>query len=542
MKIFILVIFVAFHSWAQEYCEINIPQPEAFIPSDGLKGDYWTNMMGDDIVMFTPSHANGNSEYPNAYNLKTKETYILTGEIDPFPVPDGRRIYVHPGPVRFFEFDKVVQAVKSGKNPLDLMRMPPEDLAHYKKDNDESDVNGMMKGEYQSVGVVKSDKDSSTYRVFTGGKEGAYKDYKIIFGKNDEIKSIVSASKPRLVCPELRNDSKVDLNFDTPILSPKGNEFAITDRKSKTTKIISFDPQTGKCSIALDLGFEAGKLHFNQDGSRIAFHTQALRVGNRKINSSYPQGFMLDRKTKKIISLKVGKTEDHTSESFPAFLKNGNILYQQVRFDPKTGKQHRAWVIVDPSKINAFDITRYNEKDDCFIMDENAPLALIGKLYKEVCKNSPTGDELAWSINLDPEKCKSLIEAKSETVIPEILRQLKFENGSSPSITKDLLLAACPLSKPTKNPNFVHTKGIFEEVPAVIENRCTSCHYNGSANGYIPFSDLTPIKKGSAINGGSNRASLVEQINSALDSKRMPPSGPPLTKEEIESIKSWLSN
>jgi hypothetical protein len=532
-SLFFLLVSFTFLAQAQDFCEINVPQPEFFIPSDGLKGDYWTNMMGEDIVMFTPQLANGNTEYPNAYNLKTKESYKLTGEIDPFPVPDGRRIYIHPGPVRFYEFDKVVQAVKSGKNPLEMMRMPDEDLTHYKKEGGEGDAQGWMYGEYQSVGVVKSEKNASTYRVLTGGNEGAFKDYKIIFGKNDEIKSITSVSKPRLVCPELRNSSKVDLNFDTPIISPKGNEFAITDRKSKTTKILSFDPKTGKCSLALDLGFEAGKLHFNKDGSKIAFHTQALRVGNRKISSSYPQGYMLDRKTKKMISLKVGKTEEHTSESFPVFLKDDKILYQQVRFDPQTGKQHRAWVIVDPKKINNFDFTKTRHKDDCFIMDENAPLALIGKLYKEVCKNVPSEDEISWSINLDPQKCKALIEAKSEIVLPAILSQLKFEHDAAPMISKELLLAACPSHRPIANPNFIKSTGTFEENPIVIQNRCASCHYNGSSNGHIPFENLSEIKK---------RSDLIEQINSALDNKKMPPNGPPLTKDEIKAIRSWLNN
>jgi hypothetical protein len=38
---------------------------------------------------------------------------------------------------------------------------------------------------------------------------GAIKDNKIIFEKNDEIKSITSVSKPRLICPELRNSSLI---------------------------------------------------------------------------------------------------------------------------------------------------------------------------------------------------------------------------------------------------------------------------------------------------------------------------------------------
>jgi hypothetical protein len=570
------------------YCGLNAPQPDEFIPSNEVSGNYWTNMLDDDTVMFT-ADGGVSGEY-QAYNLKERKAYKLTNEIDPFPVPDARRVYVHPGPIQFFEFDEIAKRVENGEDQGELVEIagksPRRDrkarIKHEKrkerdnyeekegepgmpyKDYELGDRDGMMWGYYQSVGVLESKKSGmqnySKYRILTGEEEGTFKDYKVSFGKDGRIKKVSSENRAKVMCNNWRKEDKVDLDFDTPILSPKGDEFAITDRETGTTKIIKFNPRNGDCSVAMDLGFEAGKVHFSPDGSKLAFHTQNLKTGITDSTTPNNRGYLLDRKNNTIVSLKVGEHDEATSEQYPVFLSDGRILYQRVKFDPATGKQSRAWVKVDPEKLNKAHYSKVTE-EDCS-QDKNLPLIAIGKLYSEICGTVSLDDSLMWTLNMDPEKCKSLVEKEWNEEKSKVISQLN--HGAKDKIpenylSKEMLISACPTKKVGEIKIIKEDEGVKMKYPPVVGERCVVCHVQGSPRGYIPFDKPEEMRNMkafglSAAKGGPYEGkTFLEQMEGILENNvqgktppvgvpRVPADGPRLKREQVDVILDWVKN
>ena len=555
------------------YCGLNAPQPDEIIPSNEVSGNYWTNMLDDHTVMFT-SEGGVSGEY-QAYDLKTQKAHKLTNEIDPFPVPDGRRIYVHPGPIQFFEYDTVLKAVADGEEQANVKnthghsplkdKQAREEFKKIKEPDprdkgDVGDEDKMMWGYYQSVSALKTVKgfknNYSEYRILTGEAEGAFKDYRVDFNANGTIKSVESKTKAKLICQNWRNDIKVDLDFDTPILSPKGDEFAVTDRASKSTKIIKFDPVTGNCITAEDLGFEAGKVHFSPDGSKIAFHTQALNVGSAKTVTKTNRGYLIDRKLKTITSLQVGNYEDATSEQYPVFLPDGRILYQRIKFNPEEGTQARSWIKVDPKKLNS---AKFVTKTDC-INDVNLPMIAIGKLYNQVCAALGANDSLIWTLNMNPVKCRKLVENEWDKLKPAVLAEINVNSHSEipdDYLSKEMLLSACPSKDSGKVKIARDEASVKMKYPLVISQRCIMCHTPGSPRGYIPFDKPEVLREAGAIGMSAADGGLyegkkfIEQLTDILNQNEdgktpahgvpvVPAEGPRLKKSEIDEIINWI--
>jgi hypothetical protein len=555
--IFILLSFPAL-AVDNNYCQLNSPQPDEFIPSNEVSGNYWTNMMGDHTVVFT-AQGGVSGEY-QAYDLNTREAIKLTTSIDPFPVPDGRHAYIHPSPLAFYNFDDVKTRIQNGANGDALIQnaaIKPEGVTP-----------GTMGGYYESIGVIQSNKSPtnnfSVYRVLTGQSEGDFQDYRVTYNSQGRVERAIATGPAKKMCPNLRtNNSGVELDFDTPILSPNGKEFAITDRKTNSTKIIAFDPANGNCRVAQDLGFEAGKIHFSPDGSKIAFHSQSISIGSTRMTTSNNRGYMLDRNTNKLVSLKVGADDEQTTEQYPAFLPDGRIIYQRVKYDPETRTQSRAWVKVDPKKLNEVQFSVLDE-DDC-AQDKNLPLLAIGKLYREVCRFRPvSGADLMLTLNLDPAKCRSLVNDNWEQNRARVVASLnETANPDKPvndrTLTKAMLAAACPLKALTQR-NIMHEGDSTQmRYPAVIGERCIVCHTPNSPHGYIPFDDPAKMKTMGALGGSAqpgNRyygKTLIEQMSDILQNNRqgmtppagvprVPADGPRLTNGQIDTIMNWVSN
>lgn len=556
------------------YCGLYAPQPDEIIPSNEVSGNYWTNMLDDHTVLFT-SEGGAGAEY-QAYDLITKKALRITNAVDPFPVPDGRRIYVHPSPLQFFEFETVQKLVAAGADQEKIVETlghsPVKDQEARKKNKwvlspdplkslPLGDEDGRMWGVYQSVGVLKTVKESgknySEYRILTGQEEGAFKDYRVNFNPDGTIRSVESKSKAKLMCPNWRSKKKVDLNFDTPIISPRGDEFAVTDRNSKTTKIIKFDPHTGNCLTAEDLGFEAGKIHFSPDGSKIAFHTQSLNVGSVSSVTKTNRGYLIDRKDKTITSLQVGSYEDGTTEQYPVFLSDGRIMYQRIKFNPESGTQSRSWVKVDPKKLNS---AKFVTKKDC-LSDENLPLIAIGKLYNQVCAALHGKDLLIWTLNMNPVKCRKLVENEWDKVKSSVLAEININSQTDiPEnyLSKEMLLSACPTkssgdAKVLRDEEFVQMR-----YPLVIAQRCVMCHTYGSPRGYIPFDKPEKLREMKAMGKSAEKGApywdknFLEQVTDILRQNEegktpahgvpiVPAEGARLNAQEIQEIIDWVS-
>jgi len=599
LGLFLLIIISSVFAQDQRanssFCGLNAPQPDVVIPSNEVSGNYWTNMLDDNTVMFTAEGGTA-GEY-QAYDLLKRKAYKLTDEIDPFPVPDGRRIYVHPGPIQFFEFDEILKRVAQGEDQTKLVEeaghSPRKDRIKRKKyekyENDEDadeddenefdekkdefgiekdfeigDVDGRMWGYYESVAVLESHKslfkNYSIYRILTGEEEGTFKDYKVKFTAEGRIAKVTSQSKAKVMCPNWRTgNTKVDLDFDTPILSPKGDEFGITNRATGTTQIIKFDGITGHCSVAMDLGFEAGKIHFNADGSKIAFHSQNINVGAVKSVTVNNRGYLLDRKSNTIVSLQMGDVTESTAEQYPAFLSDGRIIYQRVKFNSLTGKQSRAWVIVDPNKLNSAVFKKLPNKFN-YTNDNNLPLIALASLYSNTCGSVNADDSLMWTLNMDPLKCQNLVSAEWENQKSSILEKLNttsFPKISEDTINKEMLLSACPKKKVGEIITLQPDVGVAMKYPAIIAQRCVVCHLPNSPRGYIPFDKPEKLRtmqafgKSSEAGGPFEKMTFTEQIEGILNANeagkilpsnvpKVPADGPRLNRAEIDEIINWV--
>jgi hypothetical protein len=523
-------------------CKINPQVADSVIPSDQVSGDYWTNMMGPDIVLFT--NTGGVSGRFQGFDLKKKVPIRLTDDIDPFPAPDGRRMYVHPQPIQFFNFDETRKRIEeNGESQSTLYETPTTHPDGFVKNTDPkraatyTDYDPKFQGYYESLAALKTSHSPSanysTYRVLTGEGEGAIKDYKVIFGAHDKIVKIETQSKAVSLCPEMRNAAQVDLDFDTPIISPKGNEFAVQDRKTKSTVILSFNPITGRCKREVDLGFNTGKLHFSKDGSQIAFSSASLD------HSLVQKPFLYDRNTKKLTSLSVGDPTEEAQGTFPTFMENGKIVYQRVVMDDD-GNATKDWVIVDPKKFNS--ALMKNQTANCPTCNANLAvdpnLDRLQALWVLKCTDHivKTG-VFQWSMTITPDDCKRFVESAAAD-------QSRHD--------RELLLQACPARK-TSTVGASFTKhSLAQTFPRLLQSECVICHVPGSPHGYIPFDDPEKMRSMNALGHsalpGETFVQQVERILKAnMDRDHMdhsiptvPADGAALNPTQISTVLDWM--
>lgn len=542
-------------------CRLEVLQAERALPSDEIQGDYWNNMMGKDIVMFTG--ANGNADRFQAFDLKNNVPIRLTYEIDPFPAPDGRRMYVHPQPIRFYSFDEIRDAVEN--QGVDQEKVLEKALY---TDDDKN-----MGGYYQSLGVLKSvrsgSKNYSQYRILTGQSEGSIKEYQVDFDANDRPIKVTPLRKEGLtLCRNLRGADQLNLDFDTPILSPKGDEFAVISRKTKSTVILTFDPKSGNCKVVLDLGFETQKVHFSPDGSKIAFGANSVDPEKINVPSETVRPFVYDRRTKTLTSLHVGNFSEDAHGNYPVFLPNGNLLYQRSSWDPEVGRIYRSWVEVDPRKNNSAPIGTHRPNVCSKDGARSSALRLLENLWKEVC----TDDEVAQMaiIQMNPAACRALVNANWKEKGPEIIdgliraRKYKFRKEEdrkslAARFSLEKMLSVCPTRELAKTGPSLQTEGAKLKFPLVIKRRCAVCHLPGSPHGYIPWDDPEALRGMKAIGlsakPGKQYAgkSFVEQLEDILDKNltgKTPPEGVPrvpadgerLKPAEMQQILNWVKD
>jgi len=556
-------------------CQINPQFADQVIPSDGVSGNYWTNLMDDHTVLFTAD--GGTSGRFQAYDLKTKTPIRLTQEIDPFPAPDGRRIYIHPSPIRFFEFDTIRDKVeKQGVNPDDLAQLsydgalspsdtpaPGHSTIQKRKNPKEGpsfqDNDNGIQGYYESMASLgrHEDKDKkenySDYRVLTGEGEGSIKDYRVTFGANDKILAVTPLSKAKPLCPNLRGNSyETGLDFDTPIISPKGNEFAVVDRQTRSTVIVKFDAATGKCTKEFDFGFETGKVHFSPDGSKIAFHADTVGEQNDPLaQSNLPRPYVYDRNTKKLTSLSLGDLDDNAQGTFPVFRKDGKILYQRSSYDRNTGKSSRAWVIVDPNKFNSIHLTGGKA------CNTDPKMAALSELWKTVCEGKTKNRNfLDWTLTVDPKVCKSFVADHYQDYV-----KANAEAGTANAklISKESMARACPTKTLPKTGLSLATSGAKQNLPLTIQNRCVICHTKGSPHGYIPWDNPEEMRKMKAIGASAQPGhpyagkTFLEQVSDIVEKNkntndpgagipRVPADGNRLNGHDVTEILDWVKN
>ena len=100
------------------------------------------------------------------------------------------------------------------------------------------------------------------------------------------------------------------------------------------------------------------------------------------------------------------------------------------------------------------------------------------------------------------------------------------------------LLLALPISLSATPVDFVR------DVQPIIQKRCLMCHGPQVHMNGLRLDDRDLALKGSdsgpVIQPGKAAASRIIAMVSGTESKRMPPSGPPLTTDQIATIKTWI--
>jgi mono/diheme cytochrome c family protein len=90
------------------------------------------------------------------------------------------------------------------------------------------------------------------------------------------------------------------------------------------------------------------------------------------------------------------------------------------------------------------------------------------------------------------------------------------------------------------------TVEFFKHVQPILESKCLECHSGEKAKGGLRLDDPATAFKGGksdgpAIVAGKPEASaIIARIRSADDSERMPPKGDRLTKEQIQTLETWI--
>ena len=78
-------------------------------------------------------------------------------------------------------------------------------------------------------------------------------------------------------------------------------------------------------------------------------------------------------------------------------------------------------------------------------------------------------------------------------------------------------------------------------IAPILQRRCLKCHNSNNAKGKLSLVSLA-----SALEGGKSGAAIVvgnpdeSELMERIESGDMPEEGPPLTEDEIRSIRKWL--
>jgi hypothetical protein len=239
---------------------------------------------------------------------ESKRIQTVPGSIDPVPCPDGKLLTV-PG-MSLYEISTVL---KDGENAEALLT----DSTH--------------EGVYQSCAVLSKSGSSTVYRVITDASgEVAFRDYKVTYSSSHAAR-VTPQGDAKLRCPKM--------NLKTIIVSKTGKYLSAYLPDVGTTKIFDIEGRSGACKEVADIGYATGKLEFNFDDTRVAFHvdyfsSQAGDYFSGVSNDMSKDVFTLDIARQSNGKLKLSNLRRLTTARlkgsgsyYPSFAKSGEILF-----------------------------------------------------------------------------------------------------------------------------------------------------------------------------------------------------------------------
>lgn len=422
----------------------------------------------------------------------------IPGGIDPVPTPDGRYITIPVGRMSWYRTNDLFQ---TGLNSAtrDARSVP----AAY----EETDSN--LSGVYQSVGVLPGATPfDTTYRLITESPSGdrsqlRMKTLRVTQADAGSPEIFRSVGPIVSLCPGIR--------VKTPIISKDGLEMSAYVSDTGTTKIFRIGDD-GSCTEVVNLGIPTGKLDFSFDGNRVAFHMDQYDSNDdgdwfSGVSSAVTKNIFvaeLDRSVTPVRVARIIPITNHKTKGdgsyYPGFRRDGKLIYMTSK--AITGGRGYSFSLVD---IDGSTTTQpYPGGPSGLKGDEALPKAALGALWMSVCSGYGTStlrtnDAVLFSLGLDPEGCRRLVERSwdsNRAAIVTILTSARLGSETRPadSLTKDDLLAACPTARPVPRQTRVYgeaTPSRRTDPKEIFDANCRDCHMAQSPNGYINIDRLT---------------------------------------------------
>jgi hypothetical protein len=86
----------------------------------------------------------------------------------------------------------------------------------------------------------------------------------------------------------------------------------------------------------------------------------------------------------------------------------------------------------------------------------------------------------------------------------------------------------------------------YRDVQPLLEARCFGCHAGSKVKGGLRLDDLASAKKGgkgdgpAIVPGKADKSALLQRVRSAEPTEMMPPTGEPLTTEQVRVLETWI--
>lgn len=463
------------------------------------------------------------------------------GSIDPVPCPDGKLLTV-PG-LSLYEISTVLKDGESAKPLL---------------------TDGKHQGVYQSCAVLSKSGSTTTYRVITDSSgEVAYRDYKVTYSSSHAARA-VALGQEKMRCPRM--------NIKTIIVSKTGKYLSGYIPDVGTTKIFNIEGSTGACREVADIGYATGKLEFNYDDTRIAFHvdyfsSQAGDYFSGVSNDMSKDVYTLDIARQSNGKLKLSNlrrlTTAHTKGSgsyYPSFAKSGEVLF--LNDDENFYSFHA----VNPERIPAFppilpppDGWPGNRVPEGVPADWKARLhmaSVTGSLWAKRCSEDDEEvsavEAASVKLSLPTSTCTQLVREYWKPEFADELskhvrysRDSRFDASLVKTFTADQLVQSCQDAPDVNDPPpKEYGKKLSGQLdgPRLIQHYCVGCHVSGGA---------LRLPDGSSMPNPLNFRQLTqEQIENALmridlpaGEGRMPPRGfesPTGTIDHKQIVKDYL--
>lgn len=431
-------------------------------------------------------------------DLQNPDTRVIVpGPYDPVPAPpvgpENKTRHLsapsgggHDG-MAFYNMSDVERAMKSGQTSDLSSDLQP---VHLDKENTHS---------YQSIGLLPGTRNRPVYRMLSGSLT---------------VDDYDTSARPWQQLRHRDNLCGMEGRYQLPMLSKDGQELAIYDTETQTTKIMGIHDD-GTCEVKLDLGFPTGKVEFSYDGKAIAFHVDSFSNENQGeqfsgVSNTITKNVYLLNLIRNGRKLKAGPLKRLTSNSlpgqgsyYPSFTQSGEVVYVQGTPDG-SGHTSYSFVKVDPNPVPAvnFDI----KENAC--NDRTAAQFALGSLWSQVCSRfagmMTATDAALWTLSLEPKACVKLVRENWSRMKSAVLGDEKITRGGIVSesalrgITAAALEKVCPTdrTRSTQRTVAVQAASAVRIAPGaqnaadVYSSRCLSCH-NGTQGRVFNFDHLT---------------------------------------------------